>query len=118
MKINLVKGNQAENWAFHIHAILKINKGQITKKPVSIKDGFLTFNYIAYQLNYHISITQWFPWSCAHEMDWPMGGDPRVGAGRAQSTSKDLAYRGRTLMLHEGLASVAFLGRGSDWASS
>jgi hypothetical protein len=28
------------------------------------------------------------------------GADPRVGAGRAQSTSKDLAHRGRTLMLH------------------
>jgi hypothetical protein len=31
-----------------------------------------------------------------------MGADPRVGAGRAQSTSKDLAYRGLTLMLHGG----------------
>jgi hypothetical protein len=28
--------------------------------------------------------------------------------------SKDLAYRGWTLMLHEGPAFVTFLGRGSD----
>jgi hypothetical protein len=30
------------------------------------------------------------------------GADPRVGAGRDQSTSKGLAYRGRALMLHGG----------------
>jgi hypothetical protein len=35
-------------------------------------------------------------------------------AGRAQSMSKDLAYRGRTLMLHRGPAFVTFLGRDSD----
>jgi hypothetical protein len=43
-----------------------------------------------------------------------MGTDPRVGARRAQSTSKDLTYRGRTLILHEGPAFVTFIGRGSD----
>jgi hypothetical protein len=43
-----------------------------------------------------------------------MEADPRVGAGRAQSTSKDLTYRGQTLMLHKGAAFVTFLGRGSD----
>jgi hypothetical protein len=53
-------------------------------------------------------------WSCAHEMDWPMRADPRVGARRAQSTSKDLSYRGQTLMLHGGPAFVTFLDRGSD----
>lgn len=50
-----VKSNQAEKWVFHIQAVLKISKGQITKKPISIKDEFLAFNYIAYQLNYHVS---------------------------------------------------------------
>ena len=40
------------------------------------------------------------------------GVDPRVGSGRAQSTSKDLAYSGRSLMLHDGQAFVTFLGRG------
>jgi hypothetical protein len=43
-----------------------------------------------------------------------MGTDPRVGAGRAQNTSKDLTYRGWTLLLHEGAAFVTFFGRGSD----
>jgi hypothetical protein len=43
-----------------------------------------------------------------------MGVDPRVGAGRAQSTSKDLAYRGRSLMLHGEPAFVTFLSRGSN----
>jgi hypothetical protein len=37
-----------------------------------------------------------------------MGADPHVGAGRAQSTSKDLAYRGWTLMLHGGPGFVTF----------
>jgi hypothetical protein len=36
----------------------------------------------------------------ADEMDWVMGADPRVGTGRAQSTSKNLAYRGQTLIMH------------------
>jgi hypothetical protein len=31
-----------------------------------------------------------------------MGADPRVGIGRPQSTSKDLAYKGRILMLQWG----------------
>jgi hypothetical protein len=50
------------------------------------------------------------------------GADPRVGARRVQSTSKDLAYRGR-LMLHWGRrrgrgCSFCDLSRsGSNWAS-
>jgi hypothetical protein len=48
-----------------------------------------------------------------------MGVVPRVGAGRVQSTSKDLAYRGWwILMLEGGGAFVNFLGCGSDLASS
>jgi hypothetical protein len=43
-----------------------------------------------------------------------MEADPCVGAERAQSTSKNLVNRGRTLMLHEGPAFVTFLGRGSN----
>jgi hypothetical protein len=44
-----------------------------------------------------------------------MGVNPCVGAGRAQSMSKYLAYRGRTLMLHRGEAVfVTLLDRGSD----
>jgi hypothetical protein len=42
------------------------------------------------------------------------GADPCVGARRAQSTSKDLALRGRILMLHGQPAFVTFLGRGFD----
>jgi hypothetical protein len=38
-----------------------------------------------------------------------MGADPRVGIGRAQSTSKDLAYMGQTLMLREGATFLTFL---------
>jgi hypothetical protein len=36
------------------------------------------------------------------------GADPCVGAGRAQSTSKDLAQRGRNFMLHGGQLSRPF----------
>jgi hypothetical protein len=43
-----------------------------------------------------------------------MGAAPCVGAARAQSTSKDLAYRERTFMLHGGPVFVTFLGQGSD----
>jgi hypothetical protein len=43
-----------------------------------------------------------------------MGVDTCVGVGRAQSTSKDPAYRGRTRMLQGGLAFVTFLGQDSD----
>jgi hypothetical protein len=43
-----------------------------------------------------------------------MGADPYVEARRVQSTSKDSAYRGQTLMLHGGPTFVIFLGRGSD----
>jgi hypothetical protein len=42
------------------------------------------------------------------------GVDPHVGARRAQSTSKDLAYRGRILMLHGGPTFVTFLGQNFD----
>jgi hypothetical protein len=42
-----------------------------------------------------------------------MGADPRIGALRVQSTSKDPTYRGRTLMLHEGLAFVRREGKQS-----
>jgi hypothetical protein len=42
-----------------------------------------------------------------------MGADPRVWAGKAQNTSKDLAYRGQTLMLHRRASFVTFLGRDS-----
>jgi hypothetical protein len=52
---------------------------------------------------------------CVH-MRWTdlLGADPRVGVGRPQNTSKDPAYRRRTLMLHGVVAFVTFLGRGSD----
>lgn len=43
-----------------------------------------------------------------------MGADPYVEARRVQSTSKDSAYRGRTLTLHGGPAFVTFLGWNSD----
>lgn len=42
-----------------------------------------------------------------------MEADPRVWAGKAKSTSKDLAYRERTLMLHRGASFVTFLGQDS-----
>lgn len=42
-------------------------------------------------------VTRWFPWLCAHEMDWPMeGGSSCRGwdGSKHDCTSKDLVYRG------------------------
>jgi hypothetical protein len=42
------------------------------------------------------------PGSWIHQWTDLWGADPHVAARRAQITSKDLAYRERTLMLHKG----------------
>jgi hypothetical protein len=55
----------------------------------------------------------WFPGSVHTRWTNLQRADPRVGAGRAQSMSKDLAYRGQALMLHGGPAFVIFLDRRS-----